>query len=345
MAAQTHESLMRQKARVKWIKEGDCNSRYFYLLMNSKRRNNDIKGVYIGGSWVDDPIRVKKEVCRFFAHRFKEVDQCRPDLRGVLFGSIGLHQNDMLVGQFLEEEIRTAVWDCGSDKCPGPDGLNFKFIKHFWELIKPDISRFIAEFHANGIFPRGENASFIALIPRKSDPQNLNEYMPISLIGCVYKIVAKLLTNRLKKVLPGIIDERQSAFISGRQLLHSVLIANETMEEAKRCHKPCLVFKVDYERAYDSISWEFLSCMMKRLGFCHKWISWIEGCFKSATVSALVNGSPTNEFTPQRGLRQGDPLAPLLFNIAAEGLTDLMREALNKNLFTSFLVGKKQRIN
>ena len=111
MAAQTHESLMRQKARVKWIKEGDCNSRYFYLLMNSKRRNNDIKGVYIGGSWVDDPIRVKKEVCRFFAHRFKEVDQCRPDLRGVLFGSIGLHQNDMLVGQFLEEEIRTAVWD------------------------------------------------------------------------------------------------------------------------------------------------------------------------------------------------------------------------------------------
>ena len=342
LAAQTHESLMRQKARVKWIKEGDCNSRYFYLLMNSKRRNNDIKGVYIGGSWVDDPIRVKKEVCRFFAHRFKEVDQCRPDLRGVLFGSIGLHQNDMLVGQFLEEEIRTAVWDCGSDKCPGPDGLNFKFIKHFWELIKPDISRFIAEFHANGIFPRGENASFIALIPRKSDPQNLNEYMPISLIGCVYKIVAKLLTNRLKKVLPGIIDERQSAFISGRQLLHSVLIANETMEEAKRCHKPCLVFKVDYERAYDSISWEFLSCMMKRLGFCHKWISWIEGCFKSATVSALVNGSPTNEFTPQRGLRQGDPLAPLLFNIAAEGLTDLMREALNKNLFTSFLVGKNR---
>ena len=98
------------------------------------------------------------------------------------------------------------------------------------------------EFHANGVFPRGSNASFITLIPKLKDPQNLCEYRPISLIGCVYKIVAKLLANRLKKVMPNIIDEKQSAFISGRHLLHSVLIANEAVEEAKRGHKPCLVF-------------------------------------------------------------------------------------------------------
>ena len=196
------------------------------------------------------------------------------------------------------------------------------------------------EFHANGVFPRGSNASFITLIPKLKDPQNLCEYRPISLIGCVYKIVAKLLANRLKKVMPNIIDEKQSAFISGRHLLHSVLIANEAVEEAKRGHKPCLVFKVDYERAYDSVSWAFLSYMMRRLGFCSKWICWIEGCLHSATVSVLVNGSPTNEFIPHRGLRQGDPLAPLLFNIVAEGLTGLMREALDKSFYSSLLVGE-----
>lgn len=178
------------------------------------------------------------------------------------------------------------------------------------------------------------------------DPQNLNEYRPISLIGCVYKIVVKLLANRLKKVMPKIIDARQSAFISGRHLLHSVLIANEVVEEARRCHKLCLVFKVDYERAYDSVSWDFLAYMMRRLGFCPKWICWIEGCLSSASVSVLVNGSPTNEFISQRGLRQGDPLAPLLFNNAAEGLTGLMREALDKSLFSNFLVGKnKEPVN
>ena len=232
--------------------------------------------------------------------------------------------------------------DCGSEKSPGPNGLNFKFIKQFWELLKPEIRRFITAFHANGIFPRGTNASFIALIPKVKDPHHLNEYRPISLIGCVYKIVTKLLASKLKKVLPHIINERQSAFTAGRQLLHSVLIANEAVEEAKRHNKPCLVFKVDYERAYDSVSWNFLSYMMYRLGFCPKWIRWIEGCLNSASVSVLVNGSPTNEFNPHRGLRQGDPLASLLFNIVAEGLTGLMREALDKSIYNSLLVGKNR---
>ena len=110
------------------------------------------------------------------------------------------------------------------------------------------------EFYVNGIFLKGCNASFIALIPKVADPQNLNEFRPISLIGCMYKIVAKLLAKRLKKVMPTIIDERQSAFIGGRHLLHNVIIANEAMEEAKRCQKPCMVFKVDYEKAYDLVS-------------------------------------------------------------------------------------------
>ena len=201
------------------------------------------------------------------------------------------------------------MWDCGSDKSPGPDGLNFKFIKSFWHTMKSDILRFLDEFYANGRFPKGCNASFIALIPKKADPQALNDYRPISLIGCVYKIVSKMLTNRLKKVMPFIIDERQSAFIRGRHLLHSVIIANEVEEEAKRSQKPCLVFKVDYEKAYDSVSWEFLKYMLVRLGFYPKWIHWMEGCLSSASVSILVNGSPSAEFTPQRGLRQGDPLA------------------------------------
>lgn len=140
----------------------------------------------------------------------------------------------MSVARFREEEIKAAVWDCGSEKSPGPDGFNFKFIKQFWETLKPDFIRFLDEFHVNGIFPKGCNASFIALIPKVKDPQSLNEYRPISLIGCVYKTVAKILANRLKEVLPNIIDERQTAFIRERHLLHGVVIANEVVEEAKR---------------------------------------------------------------------------------------------------------------
>jgi len=217
LAAQSHESIMRQKARSKWVKEGDCNSRYFYLLLNSNRRSNAVNGVHIEGAWIDDPTTVKEEIFRFFQQRYQEPELIRPKLNGVSFNSIDQQQNQMLVGCFSEDEIKRAVWECGSDKSPGPDGLNFKFIKQFWLLLKPDIIRFLYEFHANGIFPKGGNASFIALLPKVLDPQNLSEFRPISLIGCVYKIVAKVLANRLKRIMPDIIDERQSAlWLEGR---------------------------------------------------------------------------------------------------------------------------------
>ena len=119
-------------------------------------------------------------------------------------------------------------------------------------------------------------------------------------------------------------------------MLHSVMIANEVVDEAKRCQKPCLVFKVDYEKAYDSVCWGFLIYMLKRMSFCSKWIQWVEGCLKSAFVSVLVNGSPLAQFTPQRGLKQGDPLSPLLFNIVAEALNGIMSQALQKGLFRGF---------
>ena len=158
----------------------------------------------------------------------------------------------------------------------------------------------------------------------------------------MYKIVAKLLAKRMKRVLPTIINEAQSAFIEGRHLLQSVLIANEVIDEAKRSHKSCLVFKVDYEKAYDSVSWNFLLYMLKRTGFSAKWVSWMEGCLKSASISVLVNGSPTAEFIPQRGLRQGDPLAPFLFNIVAEALNGLMRSALGANLYKGFNIASSE---
>ena len=100
------------------------------------------------------------------------------------------------------------MWACGNDKSPGPDGLNFRFIKKFWKELKPDFLRFLAEFYVNASFPKGLNSSFMALIPKIKDPQSINHFRPISLIGCVYKIVAKILSNRLSKVLDHLVDER-----------------------------------------------------------------------------------------------------------------------------------------
>ena len=145
-AAQAHESLLRQKARIRWIKQGDCNSRYFHLMLNANRRNNYLKGVMVSGTWFHKPSKVKEEVKAFFSQRFQESSYHRLRLDGICFQKISQHQNDRLTACFQEDEIKQAIWDCGSDKSPGPDGLNFNFIKQFWQLLKLDMLRFLDEF-------------------------------------------------------------------------------------------------------------------------------------------------------------------------------------------------------
>lgn len=118
------------------------------------------------------------------------------------------------MAKFEIMEIKEAAWEYGNQKYPGPNGLNRKFIKQFGNLLKDDVKRFLDEFHQNGVLPRGTNSSFITFIPKIDDPLELCDFKPISLVGCMYKILAKILANKLKKkVLGEVIDERQRAFL------------------------------------------------------------------------------------------------------------------------------------
>ncbi|GKU94416.1 hypothetical protein SLEP1_g7914 [Rubroshorea leprosula] len=124
----------------------------------------------------------------------------------------------------------------------------------------------------------------------------------------------------MRKVMNSIISQNQSAFIGGRHIADGIIITNELIHDAKRRKRPTLIFKADFEKAYDSVNWSFLDCMLQKLGFCEKWHLWIQEGLASATTSVLVNGSPTDEFKMSKGLQQGDPLAPFLFLVVAEAL-------------------------
>ena len=165
----------------------------------------------------------------------------------------------MLVGRSYEEEIIRAVWSCDNDKSPGPDGFNFGFIKFCGEEINDDIVRAVHNFEDDGRWPRETNASFISLIPKVDNPQHLNDFRHISLLGCLYKIVAKILSLRMKKVLHKVIDTRKSAFLDGRVILDNALVTREVLKEVNRRKRICVFFKVDYGKAYDSVVWSSLS--------------------------------------------------------------------------------------
>ena len=180
-------------------------------------------------------------------------------------------------------------------------------------MIKGEVRIMFDQFHANEVLPKSLLAYFVALIPKISSPLELKDYRPISLLGSLHKLLAKVLARRLAGVLGSVISSSQSAFLKGRNLVDGVLVVNELVDYAKKVKKDCLIFKVDFEKAYDSVDWVFLEYMMVRVGMCEKWVAWMKACVFGGSMSILVNGSPTEEINIQRGLKQGDPLAPFYF--------------------------------
>jgi hypothetical protein len=208
-----------------------------------------------------------------------------------------------------------------------------------WNLIKGEIRILFDQFHGIGTLPKSFTSYFVALIPKINSPFSLGDFRPISLLGCLYKIAAKVLTARLARVMDRLVAPTQSAFLKGRQLVDGVVIVNEVVDLAKRTGRNCLIFKVDFEKAYDSVEWSFLDYMLERFGFCSQWKGWIRACVFSGNMSVLINGSPSEEINIQRGLKQGDPLAPFLFLLVAEGLGAIMKKAVEINRFKGFQVG------
>ncbi|XP_028106681.1 uncharacterized protein LOC114305745 [Camellia sinensis] len=158
-------------------------------------------------------------------------------------------------------------------------------------------------------------------------PDRLN----LACVQKMWKILSKVLSSRLKAVLPQIISENQSAFVGGMNILDSVLVANEVVDGWKKSR--------NFEKVYDLLNWDFLFSMMINFGFGEKWMGWIKERITSSRLFVLVNGVPTGEFSPQRGLRQGDSLSPFLFNIVAEGLNILLSRALDMELIKGVKIG------
>lgn len=262
------ERILQQKTKARWIKEGDMNSRYFHCWISKRRKGNEIEGLWVGDSWIEEVEQVRNEVFSHFKAQFCTVTANRPSFPAN-FGQSKLEEADnvLLTAPFMEDEIRKAIWDCEPSRSPGPDGFSFGFIRKHWNLLRSDFQNLLNEFHSNAKFVKGLNPLFVTLIPKKEGAQRLSEFRPISLIGCVYKVIAKILAKWLSKVVDSVVSENQSAFIGGRQIMDGIVILNEAIHEAKRRKKKCFIFKIDFEKAYDSVNWDFLDEMMTLLNF------------------------------------------------------------------------------
>ncbi|GJZ80890.1 RNA-directed DNA polymerase, eukaryota [Tanacetum coccineum] len=250
-----------------------------------------------------------------------------------MFNCLSQDQVEDLEKNVTYDEVKRAVWDCGTNKSQGPDGFTFEFLRKYWYVVHKDVVKAVEEFFNSGTFPPGCNALFITLIPKMQDAKLVKDFRPISLIGSFYKIVAKILANRLSLVISTLVSDVQSAFISNRQILDGPFILNELISWCKTKKSKIMVFKVDFEKAFDSVKWDFLDNLLGKFGFGTKWRGWIKGCLTSSMGSILVNGSPTAEFKFHKGLKQGDPLSPFLFILVMESLHFSFNQVLDAGLF------------
>ncbi|CAM8992379.1 unnamed protein product [Rhodiola kirilowii] len=240
------ERIWRQKSRIRWLKEGDLNTKYFHRAAIWRTKTNEIASIKVNDVWLEDPLLIKSAAQDHFAALFKKEDHCCWSLKDMLFDSLNDNQRRFLERQISVEEIIATLKDCDGSKAPGPDGFNMKFFKKFWGQISDEVVGFMEEFWKNGRLPEGINRTFLVLIPKKPHPQCFDDFRPISLVNSIYKLLAKCLTRRLSEVLPLLISQNQSAFIANRSILDVIMVTNELIHTLKMEKRAALIIKLDF---------------------------------------------------------------------------------------------------
>ncbi|XP_039126955.1 uncharacterized protein LOC120263117 [Dioscorea cayenensis subsp. rotundata] len=335
------EIYWKQRSRLQWLKEGDENTKFFHAVPNGRKNRNFIPRLLKDDVTFEHP----KDIGRIFSEYFKlQFGQRRSNRFQVDLHKLFAHKSSVdltdLERPFSLEEIKKAVFDLGGDKAPGPDGFPLHFFKHFWDIINPDLLLLCNDFFFHRANLERINWASIALIPKVDSPEALGDFRPISLINSSLKIISKLLASRLSKIINSLVSTEQSAFLKGRCILDNIATAEELIFSIHKRRLSGHILKVDFAKAFDLVDWDFLFDLLRARGFGERWIRWIMDILFSSKASILVNGSPNGYVRYHRGLRQGDPLSPLLFVLVTDALCAMFFHALRSKVLIGVPIGE-----
>lgn len=231
-------------------------------------------------------------------------------------------------------EIKEAMFSMGPFKAPGIDGLHAIFFQSQWDVIGDSVCSFVRKVFANPDSVREVNQTHLVLIPKCENPETSKEKRPISLCNVIYKLVTKVIANRIKKHLDKIISPNQCAFVKGRHSNDNIIISQEVIHSMRHMkgRKGFMAIKIDFEKTYDRLDWGFLHDTLLSIGLSQWFVDIIMACVSTSDMRVLWNGEMTNSFNYSRGVRQGDHLSPYLFVICMERLSKLISvEVENKH--------------
>ncbi|OMO65780.1 reverse transcriptase [Corchorus capsularis] len=297
------ELLWFQKARTKWIQSGDRNTTYFHTLALVKRSRNRIRSLKDSeGNWVNDQAVIKRMAVQHYKTLYTESleGSLRPDI-SVTFPRLEVNEIEELHKPVDDDEVKEAMFSIGPHKAPGPDGFQARFFQKNWDTVGEAVTKSVKEAFSSGEVPLEMNKTLITLIPKVKSPESMNQLRPISLCNILYNLITKIIVNRLKQILPKLVSPMQSSFVPGRQIVDNIVVVQEMLHSFKKRKGKtgALAWKIDLEKTYDKMNWEFVRETLMEIGFNSTLLKLVMNCIQTTSFQILWNGEATEEFKPK----------------------------------------------
>lgn len=307
--SKAEERFLMQKSAVTWLDLGDTSTTYYHRLVSIRRSANHIHYLMdAAGGKIEDQAGIEQHCVKYFS-----------DLLGGQIGQTMFEQSDIdllfdfncsqadeedFCKDFTATEIREAFFSLPNNKASGPDGFSSEFFKTCWSIIGPEVTEAVMEFFSSESILKQWNATTLVLIPKITNASTAADFRPISCLNTVYKVISKLLAQRLKSILPKIISQSQSAFMPGRLLAENVLLATDLVQGYNTANStPRAMLKVDLRKAFDTLRWDFILGTLKALSLPERFIKWINQCISTASFTVSVNGSSSGYFASTIGIQ------------------------------------------
>ena len=318
------------RSRTQWLTEGESPSRYFCNLEKRNFVEKTIRKLQTNtGNYVSDQKEIMNHVQKFYANLFRsrESELEQVDLERLLTGAKIKKIKDLDLGTPLTtNELEKVLKRMKNNKTPGMDGLSSKFLKVFWSRLKFFITKALNSCFEKGILSTTLRTCIINCIPKGSkNRSSLKNWRPISLLCVTYKLASGVIADRLKSTLDQVVSESQTGFIPGRQISDNTRLIYDIMHISEVKNISGLLMLIDFEKAFDSISWKFLYKVLSFFGYNKDFIKWIQLFNTDIHAYVLQCGNLSRKILIERGCRQGDPLSPYLFLIGAEVLSLLIK--------------------
>lgn len=316
---------------------GDKPTREFFRRMASPSTKRDIQALTLPNNEVSsDPATILDALVKYWKGVYGSdlpAEMISPEREAAIIASLGRlttrltpQQRETLSAPYSDEELHAALKSLPVGSSPGNDGLSLSFYLEFWPMLGGPLTSLLNATLDGRRLPVDLLAARVIPFPKTTDTApRASQFRPISLLGTDYKIMSKAVTRRILKVMPSLCHPTQTGFIPGRSILHNVSSNRDCIEFHRDKPSSSVIAFLDFEKAFDRVSWHFRDRVMAKMGFPEELMCVISAFYHDAPIQLEVNGQLSAPFRATRGTRQGCPLSPCLFSLYAEPLGGLLR--------------------